>query len=80
MADRTGKTKINELKVELYLDDALRLGLQELLDGRKDSVEVDFVYFRHLHVEELKHEGIRVSQVKIPVGRISKLKIKAARN
>lgn len=79
MAEGTGKTKIKELKLELFLDEALRSGLQDLLDGQRDTLEVDYVYFRHLLVDDLKHEGLRISQLKVPVGRITKLKIKAAR-
>lgn len=79
MAEGSGKTKIKELKLELFLDDALRCGLQDLLDGQRDTLEVDYVYFRHLLVEELKHEGLRISQLKVPIGRITKLKIRAAR-
>ncbi|ASS74640.1 hypothetical protein CIG75_06420 [Tumebacillus algifaecis] len=79
MAEGTGKSKIKELKVEVFLDDALRAGLQDILDGQKDILEVDYVYFRHLIVEELKHAGLRIGQLKFPVGRITKLRIKVAR-
>jgi hypothetical protein len=79
VAEGTGKTKIKELKVELFLDDELRARLQALLDGQKEMVELNYVYFRHLHMEELKHEGLKLAHLKIPVGRITKLKVKATR-
>jgi hypothetical protein len=76
MADGVGKTKIKELKVEIYLDDDLRNHLQEVLDGSRETLELSHVYFRHLVVEEFRHEGLRLSQLKIPVGRISKVKVR----
>jgi hypothetical protein len=76
VADGTGKTKIKELKLELYMDDELRECLQDILDGRRDFLELNHVYFRHLLMEEFKHEGLKISQLKIPVGRITKVKIK----
>ena len=78
MADGAGKTKIREVKLELYVDDELRACLQDILDGKRDHLELNQVYFRHLLVEEFKHEGLKISYLKIPVGRISKLKIQLA--
>ncbi|MBL0387466.1 hypothetical protein JJB07_12465 [Tumebacillus sp. ITR2] len=77
MAEGVGKTRIREVKLELFLDDEIRAALLEIVEGRKDTLELNFVYFRHLYVEELKHEGYRVSQIKIPLGRITKVKLKA---
>jgi hypothetical protein len=77
MAEGTGKTRIKEVKLELYIDDEIRDALLAIVEGRKDTLELNYVYFRHLLIEELKHEGYKVSQVKIPVGRIVKLKMKA---
>ncbi|PWK08988.1 hypothetical protein [Tumebacillus permanentifrigoris] len=77
MAEGTGKTRIKEVKLELYIDEEVRAALRAIVDGRRDTLELNYVYFRHLLIEDLKHEGYKVSQVKIPVGRIVKLKVKA---
>jgi hypothetical protein len=78
MGDGTGKTKISELKLEVYVDDDIRAMLQDILDGKKDTLELQHVYFRHLHIDELKHEGLKIAHVRIPVGRISKVKLKVS--
>jgi len=77
MADG-GKTKIKELKLELYLDDEMRACLQDVLDGNADVLELTQLYFRHLVIEDFKHEGLRLQHLKIPVGRIAKVKIKVS--
>lgn len=76
MADNVGKTKIKELKLELYLDDELRARLQDVLDGKTDTLELSHLYFRHLVVEDFKHAGLRFHDVKIPIGRITKVKVR----
>ncbi|MGZ4030753.1 MAG: hypothetical protein ACXVP5_10550 [Tumebacillaceae bacterium] len=78
MADGTGKTKISELKLEVYVDDDIRAMLRDILDGKKDTLELQHVYFRHLHIDELKHEGLKIAHVRIPVGRIAKVKLKVS--
>jgi hypothetical protein len=75
VVDGAGKTKIREVKLELYVDDELRACLQDILDGKRDHLELNHVYFRHLMVEDFKHEGLKISHIKIPVGRISKVRI-----
>ena len=77
-AEGVGKTKVKEIKVEIYLDDDLRDQLQDVIDGKKDSLELNHVYFRHLVVEDFKHEGLKISYLKIPVGRIAKVKMRLA--
>ncbi|KEO82234.1 hypothetical protein [Tumebacillus flagellatus] len=77
MAEGAGKTRIKELKLELHVDDEIRAALQAIVDGTKDTLELHYVYFRHLVVDDLKHEGYRVAQLKIPLGRITKVKLKA---
>ncbi|MCX7570198.1 hypothetical protein OS242_09505 [Tumebacillus sp. DT12] len=76
MGDGTGKTRVKELKVELYVDEDLLVCLQEVLDGTRDTLELHQVYFRHLVVEDLRHEGLKISHLKIPVGRIAKVKVR----
>lgn len=76
VGDGFGKTKVKELKVELYVDDELRACLQEVLDGTRDTLELHHLYFRHLVVEDLRHEGLKISHLKIPVGRIAKVKVR----
>ncbi|HEU4964324.1 MAG TPA: hypothetical protein VFV52_10800 [Bacilli bacterium] len=78
MPDGVGKTKIKELKLELYLDDELRAALQDLLDGKTDTLEVHHLYFRHLVVEDFKHAGLRMPTLKIPLGRIAKVKMRVS--
>jgi hypothetical protein len=78
MGDGTGKTKISELKLEVYVDDDIRAVLRDILDGKKDTLELHQVYFRHLHIDELKHEGLKIAHVRIPVGRIAKVKLKVS--
>lgn len=80
MAEGTGKTKIKELKLEVYVDDDIRAALRDILDGKKDTLELNHVYFRHFQMEEFKHEGLKVAHLRIPVGRITKLKLKIAGN
>lgn len=77
MAEGAGKTRIKEVKLEVYMDDELRAALRAIAEGQKDTLELNYVYFRHLLIDELKHEGYKVSQIKIPLGRIVKLKVKA---
>ena len=80
MGEGTGKTKVKELKVEIYVDEDIRAHLRDILDGKKDTLELNYVYFRQLQIEELKHEGLKVAHLRIPVGRIAKVKVKISGN
>jgi hypothetical protein len=79
VSEGDGKTKIKKLELELFVDEELMKLFKAIVEGKKE-IEFHHVYFRHFVVEEFKHEGLRIHQMKIPVGRITKLKLKVAGN
>lgn len=60
------------------MDEELRCKLAELVNGTCDTVYIDDVWFRHLKIEEVKHDGLKVEDIKLRKGVIECLKIHTA--
>ncbi|GIM47228.1 hypothetical protein DNHGIG_27770 [Collibacillus ludicampi] len=71
------KTRIKKFRIELCLDDELRCKLAELVNGHTDTVHIDDVFFRHLRIEEVKADCLKVEDIKMKKGCIECLKISA---
>lgn len=73
---RPGKSKIKGINLEIYIDDDMVKAILTALESKKSVIELQHVYFRQLQVEDLSHEGLKIENLKIPVGRITKVKLK----
>jgi hypothetical protein len=69
------KTKIKKMKLALVLDEEARAQLRELLAGHTDCVYLDEVDFKHLRIEKVKNDGLKIEDIKLKRGEIECLKL-----
>jgi hypothetical protein len=69
------RTKIKKVRVEICLDNELRCKLAELVNGHTDTVYLDDVFFKHLKIEEVKSDCLKVEDIRLKKGCIECLKI-----